>query len=598
MHSNPPCTIIDVLQNRAAADPSGHAYTFLNDGYKEADSLGYLELDTKARAIAGYLQSLNLQGERALLIYSPGLDFITAFLGSLYAGVIPIPFPAANPAQPDRSLPKLQAIAADAKPAIILTVARLRDKLVQAYAGVQGIEGLTWLDCDELAEENACRWKRPEIDVQAVAYLQYTSGSTSQPKGVMVTHANVIHSLDDMHETWSFTPGSVMVSWLPHYHDLGLVYGILAPLYKGIPCYLMAPVAFVQRPIRWLEAISRYKGTHSAAPNFAYELCLRRITAEQMARLDLSSWRVTVDGAEPVRKQTIDRFTDNFEPCGFRAATFCPAYGLAEATLKVCTALPDEVPSALTVRSDELKANRVVITTAEDKGTQTLVSCGRVVLQTEVAIVKPDSLAVCGDDEVGEIWVRGPLVTAGYWNRPKETRELFNAFTAEPRQGPFLRTGDLGFIRNGEIYITGRLKDLIIIAGRNHYPQDIELTVESCHEAIKPGGCAAFSVDVNGEEQLILAVEIDRRYRWSNDHDVSDNDSPVPISSGPHATRSKESIVRAIRIAVSYYHEVDVYQVLLLKTGGVPKTSSGKTQRHACRNGFLEGRLALWEGAA
>jgi len=579
-----PSTLVEMLEDRAARQGDRLAYLFLEEGHKEAARITYAELDRRAQAIAGRLQTLRLEGQRALLIHKAGLDFVADFFGCLYAGVIPIPFPAANPAQPDRALPKLRAIVADAAPRIVLTVPRLVEQLQPVSASLADMRDVSWLTACEPSLEPASRWRPPELHREMLAYLQYTSGSTSRPKGVMVTHSNVISSLLDMNETWPFTEESVMVSWLPHYHDLGLVYGILLPLFNAIPAYLMAPVAFVQRPIRWLQAISKYKATHSAAPNFAYDLCNRRVTAEQLANLELRSWRVTVDGAEPVRKETMDRFVETFEPCGFHPRTFCPAYGLAEATLKVCTSLPDEVPGYLAVRSEDLKMDRIIPATPDSKGVQTIVSCGRPVLNTEIVIVRPDSLRECGDNQVGEIWIGGPLVAGGYWNRAIETQNTFKAFTTSGR-GPFLRTGDLGFIGNGEVFVTGRLKELIIIAGRNHYPQDIELTVESSHEAVKPGGCAAFSVDVDGEERLAIAVEIDRRYKGA------DRDDSQPLSL--HA----DSIVGAIRRAVSYCHEIDVHHVLLLKNGGVPKTSSGKTQRRACRDSFLEGRLVRWDGA-
>ncbi|MGA9383028.1 MAG: fatty acyl-AMP ligase, partial [Phormidium sp.] len=339
----------------------------------------------------------------------------------------------------------------------------------------------------------------------------------------------------------------------------------------GFPCYLMAPTSFIQDPICWLEAISTYKATHSGAPNFAYELCVRKIKAEQRANLDLSSWHTTVNGAEPVQAETIDKFVEAFEPCGFDLATFCPGYGLAEATLAVAAVRNKKLPYFYNVQAEALGQNQIIDGTNQEK-VQTFVGNGQPGIDTKVVIVHPETLTECPSGKVGEIWVSGSSVAQGYWERTEETKQTFQAYLVDNNEGPFLRTGDLGFIKNGELFITGRLKDVIIIRGQNHYPQDIEATVEQSHPALRPSCGSAFTVEVNGEERLVVVQEVERTWLRKLD---------------------EEMVVRAIRKAVVQQHDLHVYAIALIKTGSIPKTSSGKIQRHACRAKFLEGSLDI-----
>jgi acyl-CoA synthetase (AMP-forming)/AMP-acid ligase II len=385
----------------------------------------------------------------------------------------------------------------------------------------------------------------------------------------MVSHGNLMCNSEYMKQMWDFTPESVMVTWLPLFHDMGLIYGALQPLYHGFPCYLMAPVSFVQKPICWLQAISRYRATHSGAPNFAYELCVRKINAEQRATLDLNSWHMTLNAAEPVRAETLHRFAETFKPCGFDLATFCCGYGLAEATLMV-TGIPNgKDPSFYKVQAEALAQNQVIEARTEEK-VQTLAGCGPSGIDTKVIIVHPESLTECSPTEVGEILVSGSTVAQGYWQRTEETERTFRAYLKDTQEGPFLRTGDLGFLKDGELFITGRLKDVIITRGQNHYPQDIELTVEQSHSALRPDCGAAFIVEVKGEERLVVLQEVERT--WRRKLDV-------------------EAVVRAIRKAVAQEHELQVYAIVLIETGSIPKTSSGKIQRSACRAKFMDGTL-------
>jgi acyl-CoA synthetase (AMP-forming)/AMP-acid ligase II len=335
---------------------------------------------------------------------------------------------------------------------------------------------------------------------------------------------------------------------------------------------MMPPVSFLHKPIRWLQAISTYKATHSAAPNFAYDLCVRKITPEQKATLNLSSWRMALNGAEPVRADVLQRFAATFKPCGFDLTAFCPGYGLAEATLKVVAVRQQDLPVFLEVDADKLTENQVLAATSNQQNIKTLVGCGRSEIDTEIAIAHPESCTPCQDLEVGEIWVSGSTVAQGYWRNPEQTQQTFRATLKGNDSKHFLRTGDLGFIKDGELFITGRLKDIILIQGRNHYPQDIELTVENSHPALRASCGAAFAVEFKGEEQLVVVQEVERSYLRQLD---------------------VNEVVGNIRQAVAAEHDIRVHTVLLVKTGTVPKTSSGKIQRQACRQNFLHNTLNL-----
>ncbi|MDF5727867.1 MAG: amino acid adenylation domain-containing protein [Rhizonema sp. PD38] len=564
-------TLVDLLRHRALHQPSRAAYTFLQNGNLEAGNLTFEQLDRRARAIAAYLQSLKAGGERALLLYPQGLEFIAAFFGCLYAGVIAIPAPPPDSTRLKRSLPRLQAIALDAGATLVLTTESIQTQLVENTSHIIcEFPNVHWLCTKEVADSKAQEWLQPEINRDTIAYLQYTSGSTSTPKGVMLSHGNLIHHAAYLQNALEYALNSVTVTWMPYFHDYGLVQGTIVPLYTNTPCYLMSPFAFIKRPFDWLEAISRYRGTHSQGPNFAYDQCLRRITPQQRTQLDLSSWQSAGIGAEPISPKVMQDFIQTFAPYGFRAEAFAPGYGLAEATLGVSTSRMGELPVFCTFDAASLQKNQVVEATKHHIQRRTIPGCGSLVGDTKVVIVNPEKLTQCAPDEVGEIWVSDPSVALGYWQRFEETEKTFRAQLQDAGEETFLRTGDLGFILDGELFVTGRIKDLIIILGRNYYPQDIELTVERSHKALRFNGGAAFSVEVNGEERLVVVQEIERDQL--ENLDVSE-------------------VVEAIHQAVAEEHELKVYAVVLIKSGSLPKTSSGKIQRHACRNAFLSGTL-------
>ena len=580
-------TLVEILRRRALWQPEHRTYTYLVDGEEEGEALTYSALDCQARSIAALLQRHHPPGQRALLLYPAGLDFIAAFFGCLYAGVIAVPLPPPHPVHPQRSLPRLWPIVTDARPSVALTTSAILSNARRLFPQAPELQTLNWVATDELTTSLAQEWRDPAVTSDTLALLQYTSGSTADPKGVIISHGNLLHNSAYIDRLFALVSDSITVTWLPVFHDMGLTNGIIQPVYKGGPCYLMPPVSFLMRPIRWLQAISRYRATISGGPNFAYDLCIRRITPEQRDTLDLRSWDVAYNGAEPIRPETMNRFAALFAPSGFRPTAFHPCYGLAEATLLVSGGSLN--PGMFqTVQINSYEKNRVVPASAADQKVRTLVASGHALDDTKLAIVDPDSLTTCAADEVGEIWVSGPSVTKGYWNRPEETERICRAYLKDTGEGPFLRTGDLGFLKDGELFVTGRLKDLIIVSGRNLYPQDIELTAGQSHPALGPASCAVFSVDTDGEERLIISAEVDSRYHTTARHSperkaVSHANGRLPLD--------VDGVVRAVRKAVAEEHDVRVHTVVLLRPGRIPKTTSGKVQRGACRAQFLNGTL-------
>lgn len=563
-------TLVELLRWRAINQPENHAYTFLVDGDKEGERLTYGELDKQARAIATHLQALGAKGERALLLYPAGLEIVKAFFGCLYAGVVAIPAPFPEASRLKRTMPRLQAIAKDAQVTLVLATANILSQLEEYRETIREFQGVKCIDIKNIDFQLADSWQDSQITTDALAYLQYTSGSTSTPKGVMLTHRNVVFHCDYIQQVCEYTDTSISITWLPYFHDYGLVEGILEPLYNGTPCYIMSPFAFMKRPLNWLKAISHYQATHTQAPNFAYDQCVRRINPEQVALLDLKNWRSAGNGAEPINPKVLHNFYETYASCGFRWNACCPAYGLAEATLMVSCCSPTLDPKIGYFEAEALTNNKVV-EASDEKLARAITSCGLIVPETKVVIVNTDTLKQCRPDQVGEIWVSSPSVAEGYWQRADATQETFCAYLADTEEGPFLRTGDLGFIKDGELYISSRIKDLIIIGGTNHYPQDIEWNVEQSHPALRPNSSAAFSIQVDGEEKLVVAQELER----------GSIVKPEDI----------DEIFNVIRKVITQEHELSVYGLLLLSRGSLPKTASGKIQRNICWKLFQEGSL-------
>ncbi|MFP4347796.1 MAG: amino acid adenylation domain-containing protein [Desulfococcaceae bacterium] len=598
---------IDLLHYRKTHQPDQTAFIFLKDGETEDGIFTYQALDRRARQIALRLRERVHAGERTLLLYPSGLDFIAAFFGCLYAGVIAVPVYPPHPARPERTLPRLTAVAVDSEARFALTTASRLPQFHRTFSTVPELAPLEWITTDNIADEPAADWRKPSLTPEDIAFLQYTSGSTGDPKGVMVSHSNLIRNEEGIHRAYGVEPQDICVGWLPLYHDMGLIGNVLQSMYSGIPYIFMSPMAFLQRPVRWLEAISRYRATSTGGPNFAYDLCTRRVSAGQKALLDLSCWKIAFNGSEPISADTLNRFTESFAECGFRRETFFPCYGLAEATLMVSGSGKTDPPTQVAVEADALARHQVVLLSAHDIRTRDilaarLVGCGKSLPGQRIAVVHPKTHVPLNPGEIGEIWTAGPHIAQGYWGKPVLSEKTFRARPVSESgssSDAWLRTGDLGFLWNKELFVTGRIKDLIIIRGRNHYPQDIEKTVETAHPLIRPESCAAFSVAVDGEERVAVITEVERRYpgrgkRYESRRRYTELPEYVPGADLPF---KPEEVIDAVRTAVSEAHELQTYAVLLLKVGSIPRTSSGKIRRHACKDGFLNGSLDVVGGS-
>lgn len=592
----PPSTINACIAHWAEQTQDASALVFLEDGENESGRLTYAQLHQRAGEIAHSLQARNLVGERVLLLFHSGLDYVSAFFGCLYAGVIAVPvYPPRNNYHAER----MAAIAQDAQAGTILCshdlVADIAGKMGQ-FANSSSLQILA-VDGEEMRSDHT--WMNHTIQFDALAYLQYTSGSTGLPKGVMVSHLNLLHNCRYSQESLGLPEQSSFVSWLPIFHDLGLVHGICLALTLGGTSVFMPSAVFVQKPIRWLRAIDRYRAVYTPAPNFAYELCTNKVSAAEAASLDLSSWLVGLNGAEPIIFSTLEKFREHFASSGFDPATFSSGYGLAETTLLVTSGKRGERTPVLLIDAEEIKHDRVRILDStlspSEKGVKPQVSSGWVAADPQVRIVAIEQggeidskLAndgagakrrVCEDGEVGEIWVAGNSNCGGYWRRAEETAEIFGATLSDAPGKTYIRTGDLGFAYQGQLYVTGRLKDLVIIRGANHYPQDLERTAEYAHPALRKGGwAAAFTLDDGLDvTRLVIVIEVERTERKKVD---------------------ARQVGFEVMCAITEKHGIDVDMVVLIEPAGIPKTSSGKIQRRACKALLLEDQLSeigRWE---
>jgi len=587
------CTMIESLRFRAQWQKGAPAFAFMKNGDVEVERLTFDSLDERARRIALAARALASPGERIVLVYSPGLDFVSALFGCLYAGIIVVPV---GPPRRDHFRDKLVSIARDCSPRGILTDRFCVDKLLEVSR--TNLSDLPVVATDSLAAETPPGaegpWEPLPISGDAIAILQYTSGSTGAPKGVCVTHRNLVANAEMINEGFGHDGSTIMVGWLPLFHDMGLVGCVMQPIYNGFLSALMPPVAFIQRPSRWLRAISRYKATTSGGPNFGYELCVSRFRPEQLEGVDLSSWRVAFNGAEPVRSQTLRRFSETFARFGFQARMHRPCYGLAEATLVVSDGGIGGPPATLRLDAAALekgKALHVDDAEAQMQGprdttqrddqragarVREVVSCGRTIGEQIIRIVDPSSSRRCGEDEIGEVWLRGENISQGYWNKPDATRETFGAIIRDTGEGPFLRTGDTGFLHDDELYITGRIKDIVVLQGRNLYPHDVEAIVQASHPAFQPGGGAAFSVDGETGGRLVIVQEVAREA----------------------CGISKSVLLATAREAVAAEFDAHLSDLVLLRPGTLPKTSSGKIQRSVCRLLYLSGDFASADGSS
>jgi acyl-CoA synthetase (AMP-forming)/AMP-acid ligase II len=569
-----------------AALPHTMAITRLIDGEVEGDRSTFMELDREARSLGAYFQSRGAQGQRAMMLFDAGPEVMHAFLGCAYAGVIAVPMPAPLTGRVERYLNRVKGVVLDCDIRFILTTSETLESLRDNVSTVDGLEGIEWIAVDAL-EDCSGHWRQPEVRSDDIAYLQYTSGSTSAAKGVMVTHGNLMKIIQ-YNGTVSGCPtsGTQAICWMPYFHDFGLIDGLLVPMAFGMSVYAMTPFDFVKNPVRWVNAIHRYRATHSSGPNFSFDLVARKTTDEQRAMLDLSCWHRANNAAEPIRNTSSERFIEAFAPCGLRRETLAPAWGLAEATLLVT--LADAGPRYYPLDAASLQEHKVC-PAVEGKPSITMVGSGRVwngPWEIEVRIVDPDTFEPKKPGDIGEIWVSGDLVARGYWNRPDETEEKFRAQIEGSPGKRYMRSGDLGFIDGDELVFTGRRKDLIIVEGRNHYPQEIEKTAEASHPALRPGCTIAFSVESDESVKVVVVSEIIADYRLSDAGTSHDT-----------LTVSRRDLERAIRREVSEEHQIRVHDIVFIPAGAIPKTTSGKLQRSLCREKYVGHALREMDAA-
>jgi acyl-CoA synthetase (AMP-forming)/AMP-acid ligase II len=564
--------MVDLLRMRADSHGERTGYTFLEGGEQEGASLTWMELDLRSRALAARIAKCVEPGDRVLIMLPPGAEFASAFFGVLYAGAVAVPTYPPSASRNDRTGTRIRGMLSDAAISLVVSCGALHARAAAIEAVIPELAGIPWLDLDSVAVQDASSWTAPRAGQSTLALLQYTSGSTAHPRGVMVTHGNLLHNLKHAADLGGYTTDSVAVSWLPVNHDMGLINGVLQGVYSGSRTIQMSPAAFLQRPARWLQAISRFGATHSGGPNFAYDLCARRVSEEDRAGIDLRTWQLAYNGSEPVRRSTLELFMRTFGPCGFRWTSFRPGYGLAEATLLVTSDAAGTAP----VFHPASRKGLPLVSAASPGGDW--VSCGSVAGRMRVRIVDPMALLPRQDGEVGEIWVAGDSVAAGYWNQPRESASTFRAFISGD-DGPYLRTGDLGCVIDGQLFVTGRIKDVLIVRGLKHYPHDIEATAEAAHDSLRPGCCAAFAVQRQGEESVAVIAEVETRFGSAMSGEIGSD------------------AISAIRRAVADGHQLALHAVALVPAGTLPKTTSGKLQRFLCRDGFLDGSLgplAAW----
>ena len=564
---------VQLLRQRALPQSDKEMYLFLKNGEKPGSGLSYTELDLKAGSIAAGLMKISCRGDRALMFYPAGPDFVSAFFGCLYAGIIAVPVYTPTP----RKIYRIRTIIENSGASIIVTTEKIKALLQPEFENNNFHKNFTWIATDTINEERADGFSPPSIDEDDIAFLQYTSGSTGNPKGVMVTHGNLMNNSRIIYQAMGHSEKSRGVIWLPQFHDMGLIGGLLQPMYAGFPVTLMHPFDFIKKPIRWLRAISEYCATTSGAPNFAYDLCVKNIKDKDLSGLDLSSWKVAFTGSESVYPETIKAFVEKFSVCGFKKEAIFPCYGMAESTLIITGGNYTVEPEIVSLKSGDLQEGNVKITNHKDNGTREYISCGFTWNNHKLLIVDPDNFTVCSDNKVGEIWYSGSCVAKGYWQNPEVTRDIFQAYTRDTKQGPFLRTGDMGFLIDGELFISGRLKDLIIIRGRNHYPQDIEYTIANSNKYLSGGSAAAFSIQDDSGEKLVVMVG-------------------VKVSAVPPEEMS--TIADDIQQAISEKHEIAVNKIVFIKPTDISKTTSGKNQRNLCRERFISDELKpiyIWE---
>lgn len=563
-------TIVDKLFSHMQSSPNDIAFRYLQDLDTAPQELSYKGLWLEAASIAGFLRGIANPGDCIMLFFPPGMAYIKAFYGCLLAGMVAVPlYPPRRNSKSDRIL----SVAQSCQSSVALTTRSELENIQTSWSEQNSLNlPLNFYATDSLVLTSQSLTSCPDLDPSFPAFLQYTSGSTGSPKGVIVTHGNIVANVTYLSLKAGGTKNDIFVNWLPLFHDLGLITAVLWPVYLGASSTLMAPATFVRNPVIWLKAISQYRGSMCGAPNFAYDLCTNKISAVELSELDLSSWRVAYNAAEPVRAETLNNFSKYFSVCGFMPEAFYPGYGMAEATVFITGGDSSAKPAQLTVNKKILSEHRLELINEDEPNAIKIVACGSALPPHDVRIVDPETNCELPNGCVGEIWFSGPSVSPGYWGLTELSKDTFNQKIVGQDVGlnSYLRTGDLGVIYSGDLFVTGRIKDLIILRGKNYYPQDIEISVVDAHFSLKKGACAAFSLSENNIEQLVVVVEVEREYfRAINANEV----------------------ISAVRQRVLLEHEVNVDRVVLLKPYKIPLTSSGKIQRKKTRDLLLQGGL-------
>lgn len=584
-------TLSDILRWRAENQAKRIAYTYLIDGENQELHLTYAELDEKARSLAALLQIMGMKGQRALLLFPAGLEFISAFFACLYAGVIAVP---AYPPRLHRSMERINIIAEDSEPGVIITVASLLPRIKTMFASNGRLNSIPILNIEDTPQELVQKWQRLEFDVDSLAFLQFTSGTTGIPKGVKVTHENILSNESIIYENFKHQEDSVIIGWLPFYHDMGLIGNILQPLYGGMRCVLMSPIAFLQKPIRWLQAITKYKGTTSGGNSLAYDLCVNKTDAEQQTGLNLSTWTLAFIGADSIQSSTLERFAAIFKPFGFQRHAFYPCYGLAEATLFVTGGPKNHLFQSISAEPAELQKDRIVKSSNTNEALE-FITCGQISSYQKVKIIDPATSHECPENKIGEIWISGPCVAKGYWKCDEDSNRSFHNYISVTGEGPFFGTGDLGFMDRGHLYVTGRIRDIITIKGLRYYPHFIEKSIARAHPAINESACSVFSLKSSTVEQLGVVAELKRN--WIPES-CSLNSEDLYSKTGNSKQVNYQELTNVIQQVILEEHKLESHVVALFKLGGIPRTSSGKIRRHACHDLIIQGSaeaLWLWE---
>lgn len=559
-------TIIDILYERSQTTPDRIAFKYIYDDEKKTEGVSYKSLWIEALIIANFLKERAATGDRVMLLFPPGLAYVKAFYGCLLAGMIAVPL---YPPRRNSKSERILGVATSCQSSLALTVNSELININKILASTdQFTSSLTIYAVDDLHEEQKASSTYEKADCDFPAFLQYTSGSTGNPKGVVVTHGNIIGNLRHLTLTAGGSTDDIFVNWLPLFHDFGLITAVLWPVFLGAPSILMSAATFVRNPMSWLKAISYYKGTICGAPNFAFDLCVQK--ANQLDVIDLSSWTVAYNAAEPINPNTLKNFCLCFEPCGFKPESFYPGYGMAEATVFISGGRPQLRASQLVINKKSFSENKIEITTIENQFSTKLVSCGRTLHPHTLKIVDPTSYQEMPEMEIGEIWFAGPSVSTGYWQLKELTDVTFNQVIGGDADNKYLRTGDLGFIYKDELYVTGRMKDLIILRGKNYYPQDIESVSVSAFPGLKYGRCAAFTIDAHHSESLIVVAEIEREYMRKFNSEVAGTE---------------------IRKKISQDLEITIHEIVFVKPYSLPVTSSGKVQRAKTKQLYLSNDL-------